>query len=279
MIDIAIIGGGPAGLSAAVNAAVRNKKAVVFGRKMETSWLYKAEQVDNHLGMPHMTGKEMLEKFHEHAVSLGVEIKEGRILQIMPMGDRFSINFDNEIFEAKRIVLATGIAKESAVTGESAYIGRGVSYCATCDGMLYRGKTVAVISEIEEGEEDIAFLSEICENVIVERKYNTGLSEKPNVTTISGKISEITGGDYVTGIIVDGKEVAVDGVFIIKGTTPTDSLVFGLKTENNAIIVNRSMETSVKHVYACGDCTGWPFQLSKAVGEGQIAAQNAVKTL
>ena len=109
MIDIAIIGGGPAGLSAAINAAQRNKKVTVFGRGIETSMLYKAEKVDNYIGMPDITGKKMLEDFLDHAVNKGVEIKHNKVYQIFKTGDYFTLNADNNFIEAKKVIIASGI--------------------------------------------------------------------------------------------------------------------------------------------------------------------------
>ncbi len=278
MYDVAIIGGGPAGLSAAINILARNKTCVVLSREKQFSWLSKAEKMDNHLGMQSMTGISMLEKFYDHAISAGAEIKTGRVLQILSMGSSFSIQFEQDILEAKKVIIATGVAKGKQLIGEAEYVGKGVSYCATCDGMLYRGKDVAIISDIEEGQEDANFLSEIC-NSVTFIPQNMEVKNVKKAEIISGKPTEVFGGEYAEGLVINGEKRNFDGIFIIKGSLPAENLVYGLETENGYIKVNRNMETNVPGVYACGDCTGWPLQVSKAIGEGQIAGQSAVRAI
>ena len=276
MFDISIIGSGPAALSAAVNAKQRNKSVCVFGRSLDSSLLFAAEKVDNYLGMPDVTGEEMLNQFYAHAVKRGVEFKESRISQIMSMGDYFVINADNEFFEAKTLILAIGLNKSRGIEGEMEYLGKGVSYCATCDGMLYRGKKVVVVGENEEGEAEANFLADVCEQVTYVPLYQPVLNLKETVEVLQGKPKAVVGeGIRVTGIEVDGETVECDGIFFAKNSTPPESLLFGLNTDGKNIIVDRNMATNLPGVYAAGDCTGAPFQIAKAVGEGLVAALSA----
>lgn len=276
MFDIGIIGSGPAALSAAVNAKQRNKSVCVFGRSLDSSLLFAAEKVDNYLGMPDVTGEEMLNQFYAHAVKRGVEFKESRISQIMSMGDYFVINADNEFFEAKTLILAIGLNKSRGIEGEMEYLGKGVSYCATCDGMLYRGKKVVVVGENEEGEAEANFLADVCEQVTYVPLYQPVLNLKETVEVLKGKPKAVVGeGIRVTGIEVDGETVECDGIFFAKNSTPPESLLFGLNTDGKNIIVDRNMATNLPGVYAAGDCTGAPFQIAKAVGEGLVAALSA----
>ena len=276
MFDIAIIGSGPAALSAAVNAKQRNKSVCVFGRSLDSSLLFAAEKVDNYLGMPDVTGEEMLNQFYAHAVKRGVEFKESRISQVMSMGDRFMINADNEFYEAKTLILAIGLNKSRGIEGEMEYLGKGVSYCATCDGMLYRNKKVVVVGENEEGEAEAHFIADVCEKVTYVPLYQPVLNLKENVEVLNGKPKAVLGeGIRVTGIEVDGETVECDGIFFAKNSTPPESLLFGLETDGRNIIVDRSMATNLPGVFAAGDCTGVPFQIAKAVGEGLVAALSA----
>lgn len=276
MYDIGIIGSGPAALSAAVNARQRNKSVCVFGRSLDSSLLFAAEKVDNYLGMPDLSGEEMLNQFYSHAVKRGVEFKESRISQIMSMGDHFVINADNEFFEAKTLILAIGLNKSKGIAGEMEYLGKGVSYCATCDGMLYRNKRVVVVGENEEGEAEANFLADVCEKVIYLPLYQPVLNLKETVEVLSGKPKAVIGeGIRVTGIEVEGETVECDGIFFAKNSTPPESLLFGLHTDGKNIIVDRSMATNLPGVFAAGDCTGAPFQIAKAVGEGLVAALSA----
>ena len=137
MYDIAVIGGGPAGLSAAVQARVRNKSVVVISGNSRDNPLYKTARIENYLGVPQISGPELLERFRTHAQQLGAAQKEGRVLNIMPMGGTFYLSIGSEMEQGKAIVLATGVIWANKYPGEEAHLGRGVSYCATCDGMLY----------------------------------------------------------------------------------------------------------------------------------------------
>ncbi|MDO4530499.1 MAG: NAD(P)/FAD-dependent oxidoreductase [Bacillota bacterium] len=276
MYDIGIIGSGPAALSAAVNARQRNKSVCIFGRSLDSSLLFAAEKVDNYLGMPDLSGEEMLNQFYAHAVKRGVEFKESRISQIMSMGDYFVINAENEFYEAKTLILAIGLNKSRGIAGEMDYLGKGVSYCATCDGMLYRGKRVVVVGENEEGEAEANFLADICESVSYLPLYQPVMNLKEKVTLLQGSPKAVLGeGIRVTGVEVNGEAISCDGIFFAKNSTPPESLLFGLKTEGKNIVVDRSMATNLPGVYAAGDCTGAPYQIAKAVGEGLVAALSA----
>lgn len=282
MIDIAVIGNGPAGMSAAINGVARNKHVEIFGRDYKTTTLYRAENINNHIGLPNVTGKEIMDTFYSHIKELDIKINTGRVQQIIPFGGCFMINCDNEIYEAKAVIIATGMNKTSTIKNEDKFIGKGLSYCATCDGMLYRGKDVVLVSEvdeIEEANEDVKFLSEICNSVTYVCKNEIDVSFSENVKVLKGKLKEIKGDDLVTSVVVDDDEIKTDGVFIIKESIPSDTLIPGLKLDGNAIEVNRLCETNVAGVFACGDVTGWPFQVSNATGEGLIAAQQAVRYL
>lgn len=273
MFDVAIIGSGPAALSAAVNCRQRNKTVCVFGRSLDSSLLFAAEKVDNYLGLPDQSGEELLNQFYAHAVRQGVEFKESRISQILSMGDQFMINAENEFFQAKALILAIGLNKSRGIAGEAEYLGKGVSYCATCDGMLYRNKKVVVVGENEEGEAEANFLSDVCESVLYLPLYQPVLNLKETVTVLKGKPTAVLGETgRVSALEVDGEKIPCDGIFFAKNSTPPESLLFGLATDGKNIIVDRSMATNLPGVYAAGDCTGAPFQIAKAVGEGLVAA-------
>ena len=276
MLDIAIIGSGPAALSAAVNARQRNKSVCVFGRSLDSSLLFAAEKVDNYLGLPEMSGEEMLNEFYAHAVKQGVEFRECRISQILSMGDSFMVNADNEFIQAKTLILAIGMSKSRGIAGEMDYLGKGVSYCATCDGMLYRNKNVIVVGENEEGEAEANFLADVCASVTYIPLYQPVMNLKENVQVKEGKPKAVLGENgKVSSLEMDGETLSCDGIFFAKNSTPPESLLFGLQTDGKNIIVNRSMATNLPGVFAAGDCTGTPYQIAKAVGEGLVAALSA----
>lgn len=279
MIDVAIIGGGPAGLSAAINVIQHGKSAVIFSQGPEASLLWKAEKVDNYLGMPDITGKELMEKFYDHAVKKGVEFKDKRVSQILETGGVFSINAENDIYNAKAIILTTGVKRTQSVKGESRFVGSGVSYCASCDAMLYMDKTVFVAVETEHGEDEALLLSDLCKKVYFLPMYKFDKQVPKNVQILSGELQEIFGKGYASGVKVDGNEIKCDGVFLLRDAIPPSNLIYSLATIGDVIQVNEHMETNIKGVYAAGDCTGAPFQIAKAVGEGLIAGTRAAKSI
>ena len=214
MLDVAIIGGGPAALSAALNCRQRNKTVCIFGRSLDSSLLFAAEKVDNYLGMPDVNGEEMLNRFYSHAVKNGVEFQECRVSQILNVGEHFMINAENNFIEAKSIILATGLSKSKGIAGEIDYLGKGVSYCATCDGMLYRNKKVVVVSENEEGEAEANFLADICKEVLYVPLYKNISHLKENVVVVDAKPKAVLGGgNKLTGLETDQDTISCDGRF------------------------------------------------------------------
>ncbi len=279
MLDIAIIGAGPAGLSAAISGVIRNKKVKVFGNPPSTSFIYKAERIDNYIGMLGVNGHEMMEKFTNHAKELGVEIKESKVIEIFPMGEYYMLNVENEFIEARTVILANGLSKSNVLEGENEFLGRGVSYCATCDGPLYREKEVLVIGDSAHAEEDANYLSEICGKVYYVPLYKEIEHLNETIEVVRSKPKRIYGEQVVGGIELENSNHDVSGVFIIKENIPTTKLLQSLELDGKAIKVNRFMETNLPGVYAAGDCTGKPYQVAKAVGEGNVAVLQAVTYL
>ncbi len=258
--DVIIIGGGPAGASAALTCLNRGKKVALVANPVDTSSLYRAENVTNYPGIASMPGGEMAELFFEQARQAGAELIPGRALSVMPMGVSFGVAVENDFYMASAIIIAAGITREKLYPGEAEFLGRGVSYCATCDGMLYKGKTVALIGDSQEAERDGDFLSGIGCRVLRFR-------DKARY--------QIEGDEKARRLKRGGESYEVDCVFIIKDTVSVTKLVPGLQYEKGGIVTGRNMSTAVPGVFAAGDCTGRPYQLAKAVGEGNIAALSA----
>ncbi len=280
MLDVVIIGGGPAALSAALNLKIRNKDFVLLGGNEKVTGLMKAPQIDNYLGLKGVSGTELLESFRNHAVSMGVELKKEKAYNILDMGDYFSINAGNEFYEAQSIIIATGHGKAKYFEGEREYLGKGVGYCATCDGPLYRNKPIAIIAENEEGEEEANFLSEICSEVYYIPTYRKDPKLKDNIKLLRDKITGIYGdGNKVDRLKTEQRELEVEAVFIIRNVIPVNQLIEGLELQEGSIKVDKDMATSIKGVFACGDCAGKPYQIAKAVGEGNIASLSVVRYL
>lgn len=258
--DVLVIGGGPAGLSAALNVRARGRSVLVVSNPAEESPLWKAEKVDNHLGMPGVTGAEMLKAFQKHAEDAGVEFRTGKVLNAMHMSDVWYVGIGSDMENAKALVLAAGVARGKKFDGEAEFLGRGVSYCATCDGMLYRGKNVAVLGYSDTARHEAEFLSGIgCAVTYFDRP----------------KTCVIDGDTHVKAVACDGKTVDAEGVFILRPTMAPTDIFPGLTVENGYVTVDRKMATNLPGLFAAGDCTGGPLQISKAVGEGMVAGQSA----
>lgn len=179
--DVAIIGTGPAGLSAAITLKARNKNIIIFGSSGSSEKVEKAHTIGNYLGIPDVKGKDLAEKFIEHTKSMGIAISEERITAVYAMGEYFSLQSGNNIFyEATSIILATGVDFGKPYSGEDEFLGRGVSYCATCDAPLYRDKDVAIISFSKKEEAEADYMSEIAKKVyyIPMYKDEINVSEK-----------------------------------------------------------------------------------------------------
>lgn len=276
MYDIAVIGGGPAGLSAAVNARARNKSVLVVTNDYRESPLYKAEWVDNYLGMPGRTGPELLEAYHSHAEAMGTVFRAGRALNIMPMEGTNYIGIGSDMEEARAVILATGVSRGRKYPGEAEFLGRGVSYCATCDGMLYRNRPVAVVGLAPDAPEEANFLHGLgCRVTYVSPRPPAGLD--PAIPYVKAARMEITGSSAVSALQADGREIHCDGVFLLRHAVAPTDLLPGLTLEGGYVAVDRDMRTSLPGIFACGDCTGEPLQLSKAAGEGLIAGQKAAE--
>lgn len=280
--DICVVGGGPAGLSAAVNARVRRKKVIIFGGGTDRSKVNLSPRVDNYLGFPGINGNDLDEKFNRHVEEFKIPVIRQKVQSIGPTDGQFMIRTaDGSTHRGKSVILATGVTVHGLLAGEEKFTGRGVSYCATCDGPLYENRTVAVIDFTGEGAEEANFLAGFCRKV-----YYLGMARaapefnKDNVEVIlNEKPEEISGNDTVTTLKTAGRSFKTDGIFFFRETYPPGELVPGLEVQEGSIRVNRRMETNIPGLYAAGDCAGKPYQVAKSVGEGQAAALNAVAFL
>ncbi len=279
MFDIAIIGSGPAGISAAINCKIRNKSFVLFGHKELSHKVEMSEKINNYPGLPNITGEELNAKMREHLDSLGIEITQERITGIYKMKDKFTLLANRKMFEARAVILCLGAETVKPLSNERELLGRGVSYCATCDGMLYKDKKIAVFCDNADSEEEIEYLSELASEVYYSHKFDSKINRE-NVTHLESNIKAIIGENRVSGIeLADGTKIDVDGVFFIKQAVAADVLLNKLEVEQGSIVADRNMQTSVDGCFAAGDCTGTPYQIAKAVGEGNVAAHSAVKWL
>ena len=273
--DCLIIGGGPAGLSAALQCKALGLSALLIGNPHHQNPLGKAERVDNYLGLPGLTGNELMDAFQRHvAEGQAAEMVIGRVMNAMAYGDSFAVNVGSEVYQSKSVILATGVSRGRKYSGEEALLGRGVSYCAVCDGMLYRNRDIVVVGLAQDAAEEAQFLAKMgCHVTFLAPTKPAGLPD--DIPYIKARKLEILGEDRVTAIRTEDGECSCDGVFILRDTVAPTSLFPGLALEGGYIKVEADMSTNLPGVFACGDCTGLPLQIAKAVGEGQKAAHSA----
>ena len=275
--DIAIIGTGPAGLSAALTAKIRNKKILLLGSADLSEKVEKAHTVQNYLGLPAVSGADMQQAFLQHIRQMDITITEKKVNTIYPMGDFFGIQMGMEMAQADAVILATGVTADKPYPGENELLGKGVSYCATCDAPLYRGRTVAVIGFGPKEEEEAAFLAEVAEKVYYFPMYKGDIHA--DVTVIREKPEAILGEEKVQSVRTASQEYPVDGVFVLRESILPEHLLKGLQLEGNRVVVNLNMETNIPGCFACGDLAGKPYQYIKAAGQGNVAALSAVEYL
>lgn len=270
MYDVLIVGGSCAGLSAAMTARKRNLSVLVL--YAGDGAMGKITQMDNYPGLPAASGEAMLRVFRAQAEALGAELKKQLVQRVLPMGKSFSVLAQNDLYEARSVILALGTSRVNLLPGEEELLGQGVSYCATCDGMFFKGKQMIVIAGGDEAVEEANFLADLGHVQYFSIKKHD-ISPLSASIAVSGEkpvaISREAGKLVLTTDV--GKHEA-DGIFILRPTVAMTQLLPEVETENNYIKVDHNFMTNVPGVFAAGDMTGLPLQAAKAVGEGNVAA-------
>ena len=281
MYDVIIIGGGPAGISASLYAKRGNLKVLVIHENVSS--LDKAEKIENYYGFKNgIGGKELYIEGIKQAQNIGVEIRAEEVLKLEIAEKGFVIKTKENEYNSSVVILATGNKKNKPnIKGIDKFEGRGVSYCAVCDGFFYRNKNITVI-----GNGDYA-ISETNELINIANKITilTNGKEAPefradNVSIDTRSIESIEGENRAEKIqFKDGNNLEIDGIFVAQGVAGSTEFAkkIGAMTNKDKIMVNEKMETNVKGLYACGDCTGGLLQISKAVYEGTVAGLEAIK--
>lgn len=276
--DVAIIGTGPAGISAALNLKLHNKSIIWFGSSDLSMKVQKSEKIANYPGVPMVNGQKLNEIFKQQIEEAGLEIIDKMVTNIASTKNGFMILGGNDVYEADKVLLATGTVTAKSLPGEEELLGKGVSYCATCDGFLYKQKKIAVLCGAKRYEHEVEYLAELADKVYLYAAYPDCEIDLPNVERLSSPIKEIQGQQRVESInTVEGDSYEVEGVFILRTAVAPSSLIKKLEVDGNHIAVNRKMETNIPGCYAAGDCTGRPYQIAKAVGEGNIAAHSMLE--
>lgn len=274
--DLAIIGSGPAGVSAALNAKIRKKNFVIFGSKELSNKLTKAEKINNYLGFYGKSGAQIRDEFIKHMESMDISITEEKINNIYAMGDYFTLMANDKMYEASAIILATGVNFGRPFKGEEELLGKGVGYCATCDAPLYKDKIVTIIAYNKHEEDEVNFISTIASKVYYIPMYKEEVEVDEKVEIINDMPVEIIGKNKVEKLILKNSEINTDGIFILRDSVSPSQLVPGLELDENHVKVDRKMKTNLQGCFAAGDIVGAPYQYIKAAGEGNIAALSAV---
>ena len=278
MYDVLIVGGGPAGCSAALTLRMRGKSVLMACS--DRGALEKAALVENYPGMPHISGRDMIDAMRAQARDLGVEIKESLVQRVLPMGDMFSAMLGNELAQARAVILATGIPRIALLPGEEKLVGMGVSYCATCDGMFYKGGNIAVIGAWNEAADEANFLATLAHvTYYTEKPHETG-ALKPEIDRSPLKPLGLTAEGGRILIETEAGSDAYDGVFILRPAMALSQLMPELETdEKGKIRTWDQYRTSLDNVMIAGDLQGPPYQIAKAVGDGNITALLLIRQL
>ncbi|WP_073998657.1 NAD(P)/FAD-dependent oxidoreductase [Anaerococcus urinomassiliensis] len=276
--DLAIIGAGPAGLSALLNAKIRNKSVIIFGT--DSPSLENSESIKNYLGFGDVSGKQLNDAFKKSLEGYEYDKSDQKVQQVYAMGDYFGLMLkNNDMVEATSVIVATGIELKKDLINEDKFFAKGVSYCATCDAALYKGKKVLLIGYNEESVEEANFTSEIVDELIFVNMYKDDIKLNDSIKVISGDLPvEFIGEDRASILkFKSGAEISADGFFIIRDSSKPSRLVPSIETDDEHIIVHDNCRTNIRGLYAAGDVAGRPYQINKSVGQGQVAALDAAK--
>jgi len=282
MYDVIIVGAGPAGISASLYAKRGNLNVLVLYRG--ESQLEKAHMIDNYYGFPGgISGKDLYEAGIEQAKKLGVDVKEEEVtnIEMIDLG-KYKVKTEENEYETGAIIIATGNKKvKPNIKGIEEFDGKGISYCAICDGFFYRGKNVVligngkfVLSEAKDLENIVSSLTILTNGLEMEEETAYKVDKR--------KIKEIKGDEKVTQIeFEDGDTIDIDGIFVAQGIAGGSDFAkkMGILTNGDDIVVNEKMETNVKGIYSCGNLTGGLLQVNKAVYEGAVAGLEVIKYL
>ncbi len=280
MYDVAIIGSGPAGISAALNLQLHEKSILWFGSRELSAKVEKSERIANYPGVSMVAGPELNRAFLNQIDGLGLTVTEQMVTNVAATRKGFMVLGGSEVYEAKTVLLATGAVSAKGLPGEEALLGRGVSYCATCDGFLYRGKTIAVYCSAKRYEHEVIYLAGLAQKIYLFTPYSDCDVALPNVVRPNKPMRQVQGQGRVESIVLtDGTELPVNGVFFLRSAVALDKLMSGLEMDGPHIRVDRGAATSIPGCFAAGDCTGRPYQIAKAVGEGNIAAHAILEYL
>ena len=286
MLDCIIIGGGVAAVSAALTLQANGKTFEILGGSSFGAKIKKAEMINNYPGLCKVSGEQFFNALKSQLDEMQIEVKPQKATGVYAMKGKFLVTAEGDLtIEGKTVILCTGVESVKPIAGEEEFLGRGVSYCATCDGMLYKDKTIAVLCTTKSLEHEIEYLAKIAKKVYLIPLYKGVEIDGENIEKIVKMPERIEGGLKANAVVFkadkngEQRTVSVDGVFMLKESVSPAALCGGLQTEKGHIVVKRDQSTNLKGLCAAGDCTGKPYQYAKAIGEGNIAAHSVVEYL
>ena len=290
MYDLIIIGGGPAGLTAGIYAQRARLKTLLLEREIVGGQIAVSDVIENYPGFSSISGAELMEKFEQHAKGFGLEIKLTDVTDVQDKGKEKIVKTSEGDLITKAVIVATGAKpRRLGVLGEKEFTGKGVSYCATCDGPFFKGQRVLVVGGGDTAIKEAVYLSKIASTVYLAHRRDQLRAEKiiqekafstPNIKMLLSHIlKEIKGKTGIEKVTLQNlkdntvKELDTEGVFIFVGINPTTDFVDVEKDKQGFIKTDQDMRTSVNGIFAAGDCRTTPLkQVSTAVGDGALAA-------
>ena len=281
IFEIAIVGTGPAGLSAALNCHSRDKDFVIIGPKEGSKKLKMTKMVENYLGFLPGSGNDLNELFLSTITKLNLEYIDTNVSNVYSLPDSFFIELANgHMIQAKSVILATGVSPSKEIKNESSYLGDGISYCATCDANLYKDKEVVVVGYNHEAIEEARFLNTVVKKVTFVNclKDPEEIGDIDDIEIINDKPISFEK-DSKIKLNLKSSQIEADGFFVIRDSKSISNLVPGIIEDKGHIKVDQNYQTNIKGLYACGDVIGLPYQIAKAVGEGNICGLNACKDI
>ncbi|MBO5782683.1 MAG: NAD(P)/FAD-dependent oxidoreductase [Clostridia bacterium] len=279
MYDVVIIGSGVAGVSAALTLQLYRKNILWLGSRALSEKIRKAEKIKNYPALTAVTGEAFVQSLQEQISAERLSITPQTATGVYAMGKSFTVTTEKDAFEGKTVILATGVESSKSVVGEQEFLGRGVSYCATCDGFLYKDKTIAVVCTLKDKEHEVQYLASLAKKVYLVPLYKNVSLQQDNVESVKGMPVTIEGNKRVERLVFKDKTLEVDGVFFLKNAIAPSALVGGLQTQDGHVVIERDTSTNIAGLFAAGDCTGRPYQYAKAVGEGNVAAHAVIEYL
>ena len=295
--DLIIVGGGPAGVTAGIYAQRARLKTILLEKLGVGGQIVLSDLVENYPGFQEISGFDLMQKFEEQAKALGLAIEDGEVTRITDEGEYKLVKTPDHDYRAKSVIIASGSkSRRLGVKGEEALIGKGVSFCATCDGFFFRGKDIVLVGGGNSAITEALFLAKIVNKVYVVHRRSELRAEKilqeralenPVIEFVwDSVVEEVIGHDVVEGVVLrnvktgERSELAVGGVFVYVGITPNTEFIDARKDESGFILTDMSLVTSIPGIFAVGDCRQTKLrQVATAVGDGALAVTSVERYL